>query len=666
MGLSSLDDYTDQFDLFGVHARLHETKQQRVSRYKSGLTKKLQEATALQPAFCLAEIVQLAKHASLLHVQYRPPVTPPTTTAPTNPTVTVPRTFVLGNCYGCGKLGHQKRGCPAFAKEVGLVVDGMRDNVIATVQRVLQDEHKEETVMHTTVLRDFGMGSTWTARCVMDSVRESKLFDEFIWVEVGTKHFNRSKILMQILDQLTLVSTTEKNNKNETESEELLKTKIFEFLEDKKYLLILDDINLFFLNDLEVLGVPFPRKQKKTSKVIITGSEYHIDNRGANRVLSLNKGLPLDDAWYLFCEKAKMYFSSPDLCFLAEKLVKDCTRGPLEVILLAGALGNIKGGNFNPTMIAEQLAKIIKLRNTYNYRKVAYEMLPSKALKDCFLYCTHYIEHDYINVKGLITSWIIEGFIDGVSCLEKASDEGCSILKELVDRYLLSTSKENHLMMHGSLRDRQHYIFDKGTDVILAYPELFSEAVKIRLVDWDPKSGYSESPDLPMPSTLLLYGNGGCLPGAFPDSLFQEMQDLKVIAILNAGIKSLPSSFSQVKELRILVLRGCGSLEKLNHIEGLQKLEVLCISGTSTLTELPDNLFKHMPNLKTLVLSLTEIESLPSSLSSLCKLEFLILRGCSKLNMLPRLEELSSLIVLDISDCKALKEIQKWILWTEV
>ncbi|KAF6164765.1 hypothetical protein GIB67_041017 [Kingdonia uniflora] len=96
MGLSSLDDYTDQYYLLEARARLHETEQQRVSRYKSGLTKKLQEATTLQPAFCLAEIVQLAKQASKLHAQYRPPVPVPTMATLTIPVITAPRTFVLG------------------------------------------------------------------------------------------------------------------------------------------------------------------------------------------------------------------------------------------------------------------------------------------------------------------------------------------------------------------------------------------------------------------------------------------------------------------------------------------------------------------------------------------------------------------------------------------
>ncbi|KAF6152615.1 hypothetical protein GIB67_013062 [Kingdonia uniflora] len=151
VGLSTIDDYTDQFYLLESCARLCETEQQRVSRYKNGLTKKLQEMIALQSVCYLSEIVQLTKQASEFQIiQPRPPVPAQTTISPVIPTVTAPCTYVLGNCYGCGKPGNQKRDCPIFAKKVGLVVDGMRESVIATVQRVLQDEDKDEDVIHTT------------------------------------------------------------------------------------------------------------------------------------------------------------------------------------------------------------------------------------------------------------------------------------------------------------------------------------------------------------------------------------------------------------------------------------------------------------------------------------------------------------------------------------
>ncbi|KAF6154169.1 hypothetical protein GIB67_016421, partial [Kingdonia uniflora] len=66
----------------------------------------------------------LAKQASEFRItQFRPPVSVQTAASSIILTVTAPRTYVLGNCYGCGKPGYQKHDYPAFTKKVGLVVD---------------------------------------------------------------------------------------------------------------------------------------------------------------------------------------------------------------------------------------------------------------------------------------------------------------------------------------------------------------------------------------------------------------------------------------------------------------------------------------------------------------------------------------------------------------
>ncbi|KAF6153183.1 hypothetical protein GIB67_034124 [Kingdonia uniflora] len=501
-----------------------------------------------------------------------------------------------------------------------------------------------------------GMGSTWATTDLVKKVKKSNLFEKVILVEVSLKHYDRGKMLRQIVDQLNLNSIREENNKDEKESQSLLKQTIFEYLRRKTFFLILHDVRMFFSTDLNELGVPRP-SLRNNSKVLITGREYNIDNENVNRVLSLVP-LPFHEAWYLFCEKAGMYFISPDLRPLAETLVKDCGAGPLDIIILGGSFRNLKDGDTSPKLITKHLERVIELRKAFTFKKICFEMLPSTTHKDCFLYCTNYIEYDSINVKGLITSWIMEGFLDGFNCLEEAYTEGRRILKELVDCYLLSRSDENHVTMHESLRDREEYILVKGSYEIITTPEIFMEDERINLMDGDLKTKYSDSPDHSKPSHLLLYGDGGVSPGEITDAFFQKMQDLEVITILHAGIKSLPSSLSNVHKLRVLVLRGCGSFQKVSHIEILQNLEVLSISGTSAMKEIPDNFFNHMTKLKTLNLSGTEIEHLPSSLSNIWRLEFLILRDCSNLKALPMLKELCSLIVLDLSDCIAFKGFQ--------
>ncbi|KAF6136401.1 hypothetical protein GIB67_006641 [Kingdonia uniflora] len=80
------------------------------------------------------EIVQLAKQANEFQItQSSPPIPTQTITFPAISPLTALRTYVLGNCYGYEKRGHQKRDCPAFANKVGLVVDDMHESVITNV-----------------------------------------------------------------------------------------------------------------------------------------------------------------------------------------------------------------------------------------------------------------------------------------------------------------------------------------------------------------------------------------------------------------------------------------------------------------------------------------------------------------------------------------------------
>ncbi|KAF6147678.1 hypothetical protein GIB67_003009, partial [Kingdonia uniflora] len=495
---------------------------------------------------------------------------------------------------------------------------------------------------------DLGMGSTWTTKCVMDSALKSDLFDEVIWVDVATKHCNRSNMMMQIADHLNFISTNKKKRKQVQKSEKLLKLlkqKIFWFLSDKRFLLILHDMRMFFSSDLAKLGVPHPDIQNK-SKVLFTGREYLLYNEPAHRVLSLVR-LTFDQAWSLFSERTETFYVSPaDIRSLAETLVKSCDRGPLEIILLAGALRHPKKSKKDIALVIEQLRQVIDLRKTLPFKNVCYDMLPSLKLKDCFLYCTHYVEYDHVSVKGLITSWMLEGFLNGFDSLKEAYDEGERILGVLEYRYLLSRSKDRkYVMIDESLRDRYHYILNKGSDEIFTKPELFINDRYITFVD----ESLTYSENRVAITTLLLYGNADSSPCNIPWNFFYKMWSLEAVIILHAGIKALPRSFADLGELRVLVLRGCLSLVDLDNIKSVQRLEVLCISASPTLNKIPS--FFDMHNLKTLNLSYTNIEELHYSLSGLWRLEFLILRGCSKLRKLPRLNKLGSLIVLDLANC---------------
>ncbi|KAF5939443.1 hypothetical protein HYC85_023702 [Camellia sinensis] len=160
-------------------------------------------------------------------------------------------------------------------------------------------------------------------------------------------------------------------------------------------------------------------------------------------------------------------------------------------------------------------------------------------------------------------------------------------------------------------------------------------------------------------STLLLDGN--FLSREFPRNFFQSNQELQVLALFNPPLKTFSPSSSMMHKLCILVLRGCPFMEKIDKVEStlkFEKLTVLEISGPNSLTTIPDEFFKHLPQLQSLNLSALQIESLPSSLYELGELSWLILRDCSHLKTLKSLRNFKNLTVLDHSGATCLESIQ--------
>ena len=109
----------------------------------------------------------------------------------------------------------------------------------------------------------------------------------------------------------------------------------------------------------------------------------------------------------------------------------------------------------------------------------------------------------------------------------------------------------------------------------------------------------------------------------------------------------------------MLVLRGCDELQKIDGIQELKSLTVLEISGASNLKVIPDVLFDQMIHLQSLNFSAVPIKLLPSSFSKLSELRWLILRKCSCLEKVPKLQAHKNLEVIDLSGAISLKTIEE-------
>ncbi|XP_058071238.1 putative disease resistance protein At4g19050 [Magnolia sinica] len=145
-----------------------------------------------------------------------------------------------------------------------------------------------------------------------------------------------------------------------------------------------------------------------------------------------------------------------------------------------------------------------------------------------------------------------------------------------------------------------------------------------------------------------------------PDPFFEQMQELRVLMLYGLVNKYLPPSISCLHNLRLLRIQSCNYVQSLPaSLQSLHKLEFLELSESSAFMSISEECFQHMTNLRFLCLDKMNIRSLPSSLSKLFKLHQLMLIKCGSLTEIPdeSFECMQWLRVLDLSGDSNLKSL---------
>ncbi|KAF5179745.1 Nb-arc domain containing disease resistance protein, partial [Thalictrum thalictroides] len=163
-----------------------------------------------------------------------------------------------------------------------------------------------------------------------------------------------------------------------------------------------------------------------------------------------------------------------------------------------------------------------------------------------------------------------------------------------------------------------------------------------------------ELPHLTLQRLQMLDLSGSINFKTFKDDSFDKLQKPKTLNLSETQVANLPT-LSKCRELRHLILRKCLKLEELPHLNTLEKLELLDLSSAISFKLFKDESFGKKEELHELNLSETQVVQIPS-LSECYNLRKLILTGCLKLKILPNLDALSRLIVLDLSGAISLIE----------
>ncbi|XP_020186368.1 disease resistance protein RPM1 [Aegilops tauschii subsp. strangulata] len=449
-----------------------------------------------------------------------------------------------------------------------------------------------------------GLGKTALAANVYK--REREKFQCYAWVSIS-QTYSREDVLRNMIKELfkdnasALCSTLSMDIMS---LEETLK----KYLEQRKYLIILDDVwDLEAFHDLSRMLT----HNDKGSRVILTTREASIAALASQGHSLTLKALPEDKAWDLFCKKAfprdTNHECPTELKPSSKEIVSKCKGLPLAVVSVGSLLSAREKTVEEWRRINDQLSwEIINnssLDHIRNVLHLSFIYLPT-YLKSCFLYCSLFPEDYLFKRKQLVRLFIAEGFIEerGESTLEEVAE---GYLKELVDRNMLQLVERNSFgrvkkfRMHDLVRELAVDLCKKncfgasyedqcggslqmdGRRLVLQLKkdieQPLSNVHQLRTVITlgDSKSSCTLLPLLCTTSRYMTVLQLSGLPmEKIPDAI-GDLFNLRHLGLRHSKVKMLPQSVEKLSNLLTLDLHGSDIRDLPSGIVKLKKLRHL-------------------------------------------------------------------------------------------
>ncbi|XVF70307.1 hypothetical protein PTKIN_Ptkin11bG0151100 [Pterospermum kingtungense] len=184
---------------------------------------------------------------------------------------------------------------------------------------------------------------------------------------------------------------------------------------------------------------------------------------------------------------------------------------------------------------------------------------------------------------------------------------------------------------------------------------------KLKILNLEGSKNLIKTPDFEMIPNIESLTFEGCIKLVDLHPSIAFLRRLKLLNLSNCKrLRNLPTKIG-LQCLQKLILRGCSNLKKFPEVDGEMKCLVeLYLNGTG-IEELPCSI-EHLSSLVLLNLKdCKNLASLPSSVHGLKCLKFLNLSGCSKIENLPEnLEQIEFLEELDLGET-AVRKPQSFI-----
>lgn len=331
---------------------------------------------------------------------------------------------------GSGSHANSDHQYVSSTREDGLV--GIKEHSQLLVRWLTNDFEQGSKIV--SVWGMGGVGKTTLVSHVYNAIKIE--FDVSAWVTVSNR-YQAVDLLKNIATDLgisvEIVNTGMRN----------LVDLIYNYLQGKKYILVLDDVwgvDVWF----NIMGA-FP--ENSISRFVITSRIQEVASLATGNCVLELKPLQPNHSWVLFCKEAfwknENKTCPAELHSLAQKFVEKCNGLPIAIAcpgrLLSGKQTYTGWENIYRELEYQLTNNVILDVNII--LRVSLEDLPHD-LKNCFLHCAIFPEDYMIKRRRVMRHWITAGFIKVKEhkTLEEVAE---GYLNELVNRSLLQVVKRN-------------------------------------------------------------------------------------------------------------------------------------------------------------------------------------------------------------------------------
>ena len=443
--------------------------------------------------------------------------------------------------------------------------------------RILLDPNDEESVLVLPIVGLGGLGKTTLAQLVFNDKEIKKHFERKMWVCVS-ENFDVKIIVEKILESA-------KKKKLETLGMDTLIINLKEEIDEKRYLLVLDDVwnedlkNWLNLKDLLMSGARGSRilvttRSNKVAKITQTVPPYMLE------------GLDEKESWSLFKQMAFEKGQEPENSIFkatGKEILKKCRGVPLAIRTI-GSLLYFK--NTEREWLSFKDSELSKIPQEENdilpTLKLSYDHLPS-YLKQCFTYCCLFPKDYKIHKPTLIQMWMAQGFIRPLNQDQCLEDVGHEYIMDLLWRSFFQEVENDergnilHFKMHDLMHDLAKLVAGSYSTTCNSKEENIDE--KTLHVSFGGPSQSQIPSSLFRASrirTIMLQGQvWGLHKLIYSGTIVASFKFIRLLDLHHMYIRTIPSSIGKLKHLRYLDLSYNDISVLPNSITKLQNLQTL-------------------------------------------------------------------------------------------